>query len=100
MSTEPVPCFLLFFSSLCCCVAVRTTPLAQTLFLLVQPRKVCISMDDSVNSQHALEWMEKAVLRKGDEVHVVVVALPVPYPVSAFLIWSLCLMLLKTLPLC
>lgn len=45
-------------------------------------RKVCISMDDSVNSQHALDWLEHSLLRNGDEVHIVVVALPVPYPVS------------------
>lgn len=51
--------------------------------MLPQPRRrVCISMDDSVSSQHALEWMERCVLREGDEVHVAVVALPVPYPVS------------------
>jgi len=40
-------------------------------------------MDDSVSSQHALEWLESTLLRNGDEVHIVVVALPVPYPVSA-----------------
>jgi hypothetical protein len=45
-------------------------------------------MDDSVSSQHAFEWMECTLLRDGDEVHVVVVALPVPYPVS---LSSLCL---------
>jgi hypothetical protein len=39
-------------------------------------------MDDSVNSQHALEWLERCLLKNGDEVHIVVVALPVPYPVS------------------
>lgn len=39
-------------------------------------------MDDSVSSQHAFEWMERTLLRDGDEVHMVVVALPVPYPVS------------------
>jgi nucleotide-binding universal stress UspA family protein len=51
---------------------------------VLQPRrKVCISMDDSVNSQHALEWLERALLKDGDEVHIAVVALPVPYPVSA-----------------
>mgnify|MGYP001810675239 CR=1 FL=1 len=51
---------------------------------LMQPRrKVCISIDDSVNSQHALEWLQGALLRDGDEVHIAVVALPVPYPVSS-----------------
>jgi hypothetical protein len=39
-------------------------------------------MDDSVHSQHAVSWLEQHVLRSKDEVHVVVVALPVPYPVS------------------
>lgn len=39
-------------------------------------------MDDSVNSQHALEWLERSLLKDGDEVHIAVVALPVPYPVS------------------
>lgn len=39
-------------------------------------------MDDSVSSQHALEWLERSLLRDGDEVHIAVVALPVPYPVS------------------
>lgn len=39
-------------------------------------------MDDSVNSQHALEWLERSLLKNGDEVHIAVVALPVPYPVS------------------
>lgn len=39
-------------------------------------------MDDSVNSQHALEWLECSLLKDGDEVHIAVVALPVPYPVS------------------
>lgn len=38
-------------------------------------------MDDSVNSQHALEWLERCLLKNGDEVHIVVVALPVPYPI-------------------
>lgn len=69
-------------TSLACCAChlpfVRRAPC-----LLLQPRRrVCISMDDSVSSQHALEWMERCLLREGDEVHVVVVALPVPYPVS------------------
>ncbi|KAF6251544.1 hypothetical protein COO60DRAFT_1704738 [Scenedesmus sp. NREL 46B-D3] len=44
-------------------------------------RKVCIAMDDSVHSQHAASWLQQHVLRSRDEVHVVVVALPVPYPI-------------------
>jgi hypothetical protein len=39
-------------------------------------------MDDSVHSQHTLNWVQEGLLRSGDEVHIVVVALPVPYPVS------------------
>ena len=45
------------------------------------PRRLCVAIDDSVHSQFALDWLQRHVLRSGDEVHVVVVALPVPYPV-------------------
>jgi len=45
-------------------------------------RKICLSMDDSVHSQFAMNWMLNSLIRAGDEVHVVVVALPVPYPVG------------------
>eukprot|EP00878_Enallax_costatus_P005041 GHUV01005301.1.p1 GENE.GHUV01005301.1~~GHUV01005301.1.p1 ORF type:complete len:255 (+),score=93.35 GHUV01005301.1:104-868(+) len=44
-------------------------------------RRVCLAIDDSVHSQYALTWFQQNVLRSRDEVHVVVVALPVPYPV-------------------
>ncbi|KAF8068226.1 hypothetical protein HT031_001912 [Scenedesmus sp. PABB004] len=44
-------------------------------------RRVVLALDDSVHSQYALAWVQQHVLRSGDEVHVVVVALPVPYPI-------------------
>jgi hypothetical protein len=62
------------------------------LLLLLQAaqRRVCIAMDDSVHSQHAVSWLEQHVLRSRDEVHVVVVALPVPYPVSSLFFVCIC----------
>lgn len=70
--------------ALCSQVSQAPAPVCVACCILLQPRrKVCIAMDDSVSSQHALEWLESTLLRNGDEVHIVVVALPVPYPVSA-----------------
>eukprot|EP00879_Flechtneria_rotunda_P002541 GHRR01002740.1.p1 GENE.GHRR01002740.1~~GHRR01002740.1.p1 ORF type:complete len:388 (+),score=116.25 GHRR01002740.1:178-1341(+) len=45
------------------------------------PRKLCIPIDDSVHSQYALTWLQQHMLQNGDQVHVIVVALPVPYPI-------------------
>jgi len=45
-------------------------------------RKVLIAVDDSQNAQHALKWGIENVLGPKDELHIVSVALPVPYVVS------------------
>eukprot|EP00882_Tetradesmus_deserticola_P001213 GHRQ01001311.1.p1 GENE.GHRQ01001311.1~~GHRQ01001311.1.p1 ORF type:complete len:392 (+),score=155.98 GHRQ01001311.1:166-1341(+) len=44
-------------------------------------RKLCIAMDDSAHSHYAAAWLQQHLLRSADELHVVAVALPVPYPV-------------------
>jgi hypothetical protein len=41
-----------------------------------------MSLDDSVHSQYALSWAASHLLRAGDTVTCLTVALPVPYPVS------------------
>lgn len=46
-----------------------------------QARRLLLALDDSVHSQYGLTWLAGHLLRPGDEVHVVVVALPVPYPI-------------------
>lgn len=58
--------------------------LAYTVILccLGQGRHVVISLDDSVHSQYALSWASSHLLRAGDTVTCLTVALPVPYPVS------------------
>ncbi|PRW59077.1 universal stress family isoform B [Chlorella sorokiniana] len=45
-------------------------------------RKVMVSLDDSYTSKKALEWAVNNVLGPDDELHLVCVALPIPYPVS------------------
>lgn len=64
------------------CSALCTCCWAGAIIITQGKRRVCISMDDSVHSQHTLNWVQEGLLRSGDEVHIVVVALPVPYPVS------------------
>lgn len=45
------------------------------------PRKICISLDDSEPSQYGLVWALDHLVRPGDQVHVVAVAQPVPFPI-------------------
>jgi nucleotide-binding universal stress UspA family protein len=45
-------------------------------------RKVLVAVDDSQHAQHALSWSIHNVLGPRDELHIVTVALPVPYVVS------------------
>ncbi|KAI7840515.1 hypothetical protein COHA_005814 [Chlorella ohadii] len=44
-------------------------------------RKVMVSLDDSDTSKKALEWAVNNVLGPNDELHLVCVALPIPYPI-------------------
>lgn len=46
-----------------------------------QGRHVVMSLDDSVHSQYALTWAASHLLRAGDTVTCLTVALPVPYPI-------------------
>ncbi|EFN51655.1 hypothetical protein CHLNCDRAFT_139849 [Chlorella variabilis] len=46
--------------------------------------KVMVSLDDSETSRTALEWVVQNALGPEDELHLVCVALPIPYPVSAY----------------
>ncbi|GBF97957.1 hypothetical protein Rsub_10630 [Raphidocelis subcapitata] len=48
-------------------------------------RVVVLAVDDSVHSSHALDWAAAHVTDPRDELHVVCVALPAPYPVSPIL---------------
>lgn len=57
-------------------------PYTVTVYCLKQGRHVVISLDDSVHSQYALSWASSHLLRAGDTVTCLTVALPVPYPVS------------------
>ncbi|KAI3423020.1 hypothetical protein D9Q98_001372 [Chlorella vulgaris] len=45
-------------------------------------RRVLVSLDDSEASRQALEWAVGNVLGPTDELHLVCVALPIPFPVS------------------
>jgi nucleotide-binding universal stress UspA family protein len=47
-------------------------------------RKVLVAVDDSEHAQHAQQWCIENVLGPKDELHIVSVALPVPYVVSFF----------------
>jgi len=47
-------------------------------------RKVLVAVDDSEAAQRAQRWAEDYALGPGDELHLVCVAYPVPYVVSAF----------------
>ena len=51
-------------------------------------RKVLVCVDDSDESLHALEWTVGHVMREEDELHLVSVALPVPYDVR--FVWYSC----------
>lgn len=46
-----------------------------------KPRTVVLAIDDSPHSSHALDWTVSHLAHPQDEVHCVVVALPVPYPI-------------------
>lgn len=46
-------------------------------------RKVLVSVDDSELARRALDWAVANLLRPEDELHLVCVALPVPYSVGA-----------------
>lgn len=50
-------------------------------FLNKKQKKVLVCVDDSEIAQHAQEWAVDQVVREGDELHLVTVALPVPYVV-------------------
>lgn len=45
--------------------------------------KVMVSLDDSETSRTALEWVVQNALGPEDELHLVCVALPIPYPIVA-----------------
>lgn len=46
-------------------------------------RKVLVAVDDSHHAQHAQKWCIENVLGPKDELHIVSVALPVPYVIAA-----------------
>ncbi|PSC72425.1 universal stress [Micractinium conductrix] len=46
-------------------------------------RKIMVSLDDSEASRKALEWALDNAVGQDDELHLVCVALPIPYPVVA-----------------
>ncbi|KAL4424950.1 hypothetical protein ABPG77_009679 [Micractinium sp. CCAP 211/92] len=48
-----------------------------------ESKKVLVALDDSAASRQALEWVVDNALGPKDELHLVCVALPIPYPVSA-----------------
>lgn len=46
-----------------------------------RPKRVCIGVDDSPHSEAALQWTLDNVLKPDDTLHLLTVALPVPYPI-------------------
>ncbi len=51
-------------------------------WLQQEVHKIVVSVDDSDCAKRALEWAIQNSLGPNDELHIISVALPVPYPVG------------------